>query len=197
MSSYTVIGAASKVVKQILWDAIKADSQVRPLVGNEAGIVFLNPTDTAKDSANRLSLWLYRITENEFVKNQPMLRGASVDTQQFPPLALNLYYLLTPFTAQPEGDHLVLGKAMQVMHDHATTVLIDPVNDVAEELHIVMCRLTLEELGRVWEALQEPYRLSICYEVRVTRIDSDRVPALARVVEMDTSYQPSSTEETG
>ena len=33
---------------------------------------------------------------------------------------------------------------------------------------------TIEELAEVWEAMQKPYRLSVCYEVRAVRIDSTR-----------------------
>ena len=44
--------------------------------------------------------------------------------------------------------------------------------NIAEELRIIFCRLTLEELTRIWDALREPYRLSVCYQVRVSRICS-------------------------
>jgi len=32
----------------------------------------------------------------------------------------------------------------------------------------------LEDLTRIWNALQTPYRLSVCYEVRVVPIESKR-----------------------
>ena len=83
--------------------------EVAKLVGSESAIVFTNPTETARDSSNRLSLWLYQVTENEFVKNQPRLRGNGHDTSQLPPLALNLFYLVTPFAASGESDHLHRG----------------------------------------------------------------------------------------
>jgi hypothetical protein len=35
-----------------------------------------------------------------------------------------------------------------------------------------MTPLTLEEQSRVWDAVQKPYRLSLHYEARVIRIDS-------------------------
>ena len=96
MSSYEVIAAVSRALRDILWEAYDADLQVRPIVVSQAGIVFLNPTQTARDSSNRLSLWLYQVAENEHVKNQPMQRAAPpapATEQQFPPLALNLFYL--------------------------------------------------------------------------------------------------------
>jgi hypothetical protein len=189
MSNYTVIAEVSKALRNILWKAFSGDGVTQRIMGSSDGaIVFSNPTEAARDSANRLSLWLYRVTENEYVKNQPMRRASTGNAEQFPPLALNLYYLLTPFATSVESDHLLLGKAMTTLYDHATTVLVEPESGIAEELHIVLCRLTLEEFTRIWEARMEPYRLSVCYEVRVTRLDSLRIPANARVVERSAGF---------
>lgn len=163
---------------------------MRDIVGNDTAIVLLNPTETAKETSNRLSLWLYQITENEFVKNQPAIRANGPETAMPPPLALNLFYLLTPFAPSGESDHLLLGKAMRVFYDNAIVLLRDPVENVAEELRIVLSRLTLEELTRVWEALREPYRLSVGYLVRVARVDSDRDTTHARVLERDERFGP-------
>ncbi|HVQ35985.1 MAG TPA: Pvc16 family protein, partial [Pyrinomonadaceae bacterium] len=107
MSDYLVLDAVSKAMRRILWDAFDADGVVRPIVGSESAIVFTNPTETARDSGNRLSLWLYQITENEHVKNQPPFRARVQpvlqpgenprEAFQFPPMALNLFFLVTPF----------------------------------------------------------------------------------------------------
>jgi hypothetical protein len=192
MSSYHVLREVSGAIKRILWDAFNAEPDVRGIVQSDAGIVFTNPKRTAESDANRLSLWLYQVAENEFVKNQPMLRGDRGDTSRFPPLALDLSYLVTPMVRgeSEEASHLLLGKTMQVLYDNATTLLIDRADNVAEELHIVLCRLSILELAELWEALQEDYRLSVCYLVRVTRIDSTRIPADARVLERDAAYGP-------
>lgn len=183
MSSYIVISSVSEALREIIWQAIDADAAVRAIVGSESAIVFKNPTETARDSANRLSLWLYQVTENEFLKNQPMERVNGGSRIRQTPMAVNLYYLLTPFAPSGEADHLLLGKSMQTLYDNAIVILHDPVGAVFEELRITFCRLTLEELTRIWEALQAPYRLSVCYSVRVTRIDSLRESNKARVIE--------------
>lgn len=200
MSDYLVLDAVSKALRQILWDEINADGTVRPIVGSEAAIVFSNPTETARDSSNRLSLWLYQITENEHVKNQPMLKAAVQppppppggraprQTTQFPPMALNLYFLVTPFAQSDESDHLLLGKTMQVLYDNAIVFLQDTASNIFEELRVIFCRLSLEELTRIWESLREPYRLSVCYLVRVTRIDSRRTPETGLVMERTAGF---------
>ncbi|MEM7585301.1 MAG: DUF4255 domain-containing protein [Acidobacteriota bacterium] len=189
MSSYSVVAAVSEALRSLLWEAYNEDDTLRPIVGSEEAIVLKNPTQTAQDSASRISLWLHHITENEFMKNQPMERGPSHDTQRFPPLALNFSFLLTPFAASTAAEHLLLGKAMQVFYDNATILLRDEASGIAEELRIIFSRLTLEELTRVWDSLREPYRLSLCYQVRVNRIDSLRVPRHARIVERFTGFE--------
>lgn len=184
MSSYKVIAEVSKKLRELLWQAFEPDAEINPMIlNNEAAIVFSNPTQTARDAANRLSLWLYQITENEFMKNQPPTRANGHQALQFPPLALNLYYLVTPFATDGESDHLLLGRTLQVLYDNANVLLRDAGNEVSEELRIIFCRLTLEELTRIWEALREPYRLSVCYQVRVLSVESQRRTEQARVVE--------------
>jgi hypothetical protein len=184
MSSYRVIAEVSKKLRGILWEAFEDDPEINPaILDNEQAIVFSNPTQTARDSANRLSLWLYQIAENEFMKNQPPARANGHATLQFPPMALNLFYLVTPFATDGESDHLLLGRTLQVLYDNANVLLRDAAGEISEELRIIYCRLTLEELTRIWEALREPYRLSVCYQVRVLRVDSQREAGRERVVE--------------
>ena len=51
-----------------------------------------------------------------------------------------------------------------------------PVGSLAAEdqaLKVTLAPLSLEERTRVWHAVQRPYRLSISYEVRVVRLDSE------------------------
>lgn len=193
MSSYMVISHVSESIKNVLWQAIDNDPQVNQFIQTENNIVFTNPTQTIQAGQNRLSIWLHHITENEFVKNQPPQRANGHNQLQPAPLALNLYYLITPFapnSQEPTAEHMLLGKVMQVLHDNAILFVHEdtPEEEVAEELRIVLCRMTLEELTRVWEALREPYRLSICYQVRVTRIESQRVADRAPVIERLAGY---------
>lgn len=187
MSDYTVLSAVSTALRSILWERYDADPVVRAIVGSEDAIVFTNPTQTVQDSANRLSLWLYHVTENAFVKNRPPQRVNGHALQETP-LALNLFYLLTPFAGSGPSDHLLLGLTLQTLYDNAILLLERPVEQEFVELRIVLCRLSLEELTRIWEALREPYRLSVCYEVQVARIDSRRQSNAARVLQMEGQY---------
>ena len=184
-----VLAAVSEALRRVLWESFRDNPVTAPIVGSEAAIVFTNPTETARDSSNRLSLWMYQITENEFVKNEPPVRKNGHNQITETPLALNLNYLVTPFATTGESDHLLLGAAMQALYENAIIKLHRPADDIFEELRMIFCRLTLEELTRIWEALREPYRLSICYQVRVTHIDSRRIFDKARVLSLDSDYR--------
>lgn len=198
MSSPVVLAAVSRGLRTVLWESINANPVVRPFVGTEEAIVFVNPTQTARDSGNRLSLWLYQIAENEFTKNAAPIRTTVLDANgnpshrsAMPPLSLDLFYLLTPFGPSAEADLHILGQCMQAVYDSSRITLVsspEGPNTVLEDIGITWCRRTLEELSRVWEALQEPYRLSVCYQVRVTHIDSLVRSEVHPVVRVDDSF---------
>ncbi len=187
MSTYNVLRETSKALRDVLWKTIETTPDVHAFVPSMEDIVFTNPTQTARDHSKRLSLWLYQVTENEFLKNKPPERANGHDTLAETPLALNLYYLATPFTDSPEHDLQLLGLVMRALYEN-TTIPVRSADEVFEDLRVILCRLSLEELTRIWEALREPYRLSVSYQVRVTRINTSRVLQRARVVESDHNY---------
>ena len=126
------------------------------------------------DSFAAVNLYLYQVTENPFTKNQPWVTRPD-GVQEYPPLALNLYYLLTPYASDPLSAHRVLTHAMQTLYVNSTLTgvdLADPLRLSVERLTINLCQMSLEELTRIWNALQTPYRLSVSYEVRIVLIES-------------------------
>jgi hypothetical protein len=184
--SHLRIAEVSRFLRHTLWLGIAEDNDTKQLVSSENNIVLSNPGQPA-DNHRNLSLWLYQVVPNEHLRNAAFVRQNSDGLEQYPPLSLNLYYLLTPSTDNDEGDQKVLGKALQVFHDQS--ILAMPSAETpgeGEELHIALVQRTIEELAEVWEALQKPYRLSVCYEVRVVRISSRRVVQARRIGERAT-----------
>ena len=97
MSSYKIILEVSRLLHDTLWNGFAGDDALTQHVPNAESIVLMNPADTSQQSNQRLSLWLYQVQGNEFLRNQPLQRVANQDDMvQFPPLVLNLFYLLTP-----------------------------------------------------------------------------------------------------
>jgi len=139
----------------------------------------------------RLNLFLYQVLENPHAKNQSW-RSPSASVQEYPPLALNLYYMLTPYARDTLSAHQVLSHAMGLLHDHSIVTgaaLAGTLPVAVEQLAIVLCPMTLEELTRIWNALQSPYRLSVCYEVRIALIQSDVRRDASRVLTKTDAFQ--------
>ena len=89
-------------------------------------------------------------------------------------------------------NQATLGRALRVLYDNSVLTLHTG-NDV-EELHLNICQRSIEEMANVWEALQRPYRLSVCFEVRVVQIDSERTLGASRVQERATSFEENPVE---
>jgi Pvc16 N-terminal domain len=88
--------------------------------------------------------------------------------------------------------HTVMGRILQVFHDHSIlrgTDLQGVLQGSGEQLRVNLEALTIEELSLVWDALSEPYQLSITYLVQVIKIDSDLEPVKSAIVmERDVRY---------
>ena len=138
-----------------------------------------------------MNLFLYQVLENPHAKNQPWLSPSSA-VQEYPPLAINLHYLLTPYAKDTISAHQVLSHAMGILHDSSIVTgsqLAGALSVAVEQLAIVLCPMTLEELTRIWNALQSPYRLSVCYEVRIAAIRSEIRQSVPRVTQKIDAFE--------
>jgi len=153
-----------------------------------------SPADlrNATGSFEKINLYLYQVLEHAFTKNQPKV-PIDDNSVRSPPLTLRLYYLLTPYASDPLSAHKVLGHAMRVFFDNgivAEADLAESLRLATDHVSIVLLSTKLEDLTRIWNALQTPYRLSVCYEVRVVPIESSRVEASSRVTSRTNVYGP-------
>jgi hypothetical protein len=163
------------------------DAEITGVLATEQQITLEPPYKVVTDmnpDEDSLSLFLYRVAENADMKNRPLQRVGDGRLRQ-PPLSLNFYYLLTPITTLTENDHRLLSKAMQIFYDNAVlkgAQLEGALRTNAEELRIILNPMSLEDLNRLWSAFLRPMRLSVCYEVKVIYIDSEREQAGAEVL---------------
>lgn len=190
MSDYTVIADVGESMARVLWQEIQGDPQVNGLIDNQNRISLQSPFELREDESVRISIYLYRIVENAFTKNQFPVAGNGGRLRK-PPLTIDLYYLVTPLLGTPFEQQTVLGKVLQVFYDRAIVEGSDLQGSLAlsgDPLHLVLNSVSLEEATRVWQALDLPYRLSVCYVARVALVDSRREQFTQRVVERQTSY---------
>jgi hypothetical protein len=198
MSNPQAIAAVTATLQSILQQGVTAEADL-----NDTAVTIL-PLDRARtpnSTNNQLNLFLYMVARNAAWVNADMPRQVQPGETGFPPLPLNLYYLITAFgrdddAVQPFG-HELLGKAMSILHDHpvlsadditAATQTSLPGNDLArqlERIRITFHPLSIDELSKLWTGFAMQYRLSAAYEVAVTLIESTRstqtpVPVLTR-----------------
>jgi hypothetical protein len=172
MSDYNVIGAASSTIQDLLNRNITLP--LGPL--HNVAIHLQSPPEVKELGLSGVSVWLYKVSRMSEMLNLPPERVSSTQLNRTP-LPLQLYYLVTPLMDDPIARHTVLGRILQVFNDFSIlrgTDLRGVLAGTSEQLRVNLEALTIEELSLIWEALAEPYQLSITYLVQVVKIDSDR-----------------------
>src|SRR5262245_13196516 len=150
----TTLGKISESLKNLL------EAQMSP----SAKVTLLSPVDTSSHNV-RVNLFLYRVIRNPFLNNrdwQP--KTGSPGQLVFPPLSLNLYYLLTPFSP-PDSEtgladaHGLMGEAMRVLYENAIIPqeFLEP-GLTAPQVKITLVPADVEELSKIWTALNDAYR---------------------------------------
>lgn len=155
---------------------------------NANTIIFKSPAeiDTATDGTRLLSVFLYQIVENNYLKNvgpQPV----DLDKMQYPPLTLDLYYMFTPYDNDKENELIILEKVMQIFHDTPVLkgdMLKDSLKGTGnDKIRVIPNNLTFEEINKVWERFpNKAYKLSASYILTPVSIPSRKPPAMIKRV---------------
>jgi hypothetical protein len=194
MSDFRAIAAVSTTLRTLLRDRME-----QPVT------VTIAPPDVSVDgvgSTRRLNLYLYQFAENASLKNYDH-SGSSSEPYGTPPLALELYYLMTAYGSSDVGAdsdleaQSVLGDAMRVLHDFA--IVADDLNQILapaekvlapelrhqqEKLKITLRNTALDELSKIWTAMpQANFRRSAAYQVSVIEIESRKPRRMAAPVQ--------------
>lgn len=137
----------------------------------------------AIEDATRITLYLYRITVNEYTRQQ---RPGTLPPSRQPPLGLDLHYLLTAWASTPQAEQLPLAWAMRQLYLHpvldASSLSPEANWGPDEVLQMIPAELSNEDMMRIWDALDPPYRLSVSYIARMVRIDPDEFDTTGPVV---------------
>src|SRR5215831_7689108 len=183
MSASTVISDVTLTLEELL------KNEQRP--GDSFEVSLKSPAEEEiQQGKPKVNLFLYRVAENPFGRN-PERQSIGPESLEYPPLFLNMFFLLTPFAEDKLDELRVFGEAMRVLHDNSIVsgaALKGSLERTSEELRVGMCAFTLEQLAQIWNALEKPYRLSVCYEVRTVFIDSVLQTPVSRVLEVDNKF---------
>jgi hypothetical protein len=187
MSAYTIIGGASRELRQRIFQALEtAPDADFGLTSAAQDITAAAPTDELEGDP-RVSVFLYHLEPDGHLRNQaPLADGAG--RLRLPPFTLNLRYLVTPLDDAPELNHLMLGRILQFLHDAPVidglngTPLGSSFGGAAPEMRLDVEPLSMEQLSHIWTSLNATLRLSFAVAMRVVAIDSARGETPARRV---------------
>jgi hypothetical protein len=200
MSNALAIASVTAVLKDLLDNAV-IDHSLSTTVGDRVTIT-ASPPDRIKaggDEIAQLNLFLYNVMPNPGWRNVGLpSRNESGERLTNPPLALDLYYLLTAYGRQDFDTEILLGYAMQTLHEmpvltrDAIRKALEPTSpvsgsgmpagmkhlsasDLAEQVELIKITphsISTEELSKLWSAFQANYRPSVAYHVSVVLIES-------------------------
>lgn len=187
MSNALSIAAATRTLRNLLDGVATADYSALPVDTRPTTQIELTtlPLDRVRDaSRNRLNLFLYRTETNVAWSNMDVPRRARPGESSFPPLALNLFYIVTAY-AENDSDligQVLLGTAMRILYDHPVLSRAEIRNALAlseldtqiERVRIAPVPVSIDELSKLWSGFQSEYRLSAAYQLTVVLIDSQR-----------------------
>ena len=136
-----------------------------------------------------VTVFLYNISSNTELRNAPPSVGFNR-----PRLALDLRYLITPWSSDPGTAHQICGLILQTFYDHANLVRGDLTGNswsADDTLQILLESLPVSEHHYIWEPAEIPYRLSLAYLVRVIGLDPSVPAATEGIVATTTMGGPS------
>jgi hypothetical protein len=191
MSNPLAIAAVTAVLKDLLTDGL-LDYDLS-WVGRVYGPPLPpGPVATGANEPNQLNLFLYHLTPNLGWRNEGLpSRDTGGNRLTNAPLALDLHYLLTSYGTQDLNAEVLLGFAMQMLHEtqvltrqRLRAVLGTPspfgtlsALDLADQIELVKISpvfLNTEELSKMWTAMQSRYRPTMAYTVSVVLIEADQ-----------------------
>jgi hypothetical protein len=175
MSNYQAIQS----IEEALTGLLKND-EVLEKIGPKPKFFFETPPKELSTTENNVYFFLYQVAENVHMKNEEMMRMDDTHLKH-PPISLDLYYLLILYGS---GRNLVLGRILQIFHDHSIMKGAElNLDNEDEEIKIIFNTISLDDLTKIWSAFKETgYALSVSYLITPVRIDSTREMGVHRVV---------------
>ncbi len=178
-------------------------AEVRKVVPS-AVVTLLPPGQTLPDTSG-VNLYLYRVMESPYTKNRPWPGDRSTPPSDQSTLGLQLYYLLTPLGKKPDDNslasddaHRMLGVAMFTFHTYpilndvhladfdADSALPAYLRDSYEQIKVTLLPTSVEELSKIWATINQPYRLSVAYEVSLVELTPTIPPPVGGGIVMST-----------
>jgi hypothetical protein len=189
---YTALRATSTTLQEFVRAGMIADADLGPffdpILGGTMAVSLNDPEEMRANNVDGVSLWLYRVERDDQRLNAPAARLTPTHLQP-PPLPLRLHYLATPVVTidpafplvSPGREQEILGKVIQLFYGRPLlrgVDLRDTLTGSDDTIAIRLEPMSLEEITRIWQALQRPYQLSVSYEVTLASIAPEVQPTV-------------------
>jgi hypothetical protein len=149
-------------------------------------VTFLPPDKAHEEGAgDQLNVFLFATPLAPAWRNADPI-GLAPGEVGLAPLPLLLHYLVTAYANDEAAAHVLLGRAMSILHDHpvlgeqeihdATSADL-PDSDLhlqRERLRVTPLQMSTHDMFELWSGFSTNYRASQAYEVSVVLIDSTR-----------------------
>ena len=172
MTNVLAVHAVGESLRQYLDATYPA--ALRAQVPCEFRLVSSGELAAAEEIDGALTLFLYRVTVNEHLRNVRRPVDALRDSL---PLSVDLHFLATAWAKSAFAEHTILAWVMRQLHQHPVfdRASLSPAAEwgPGDSVQVVPAELSTEDVMRIWDALEPAYRLSVSYVARVVRIDGD------------------------
>ena len=199
MSGALAIAATTATLRDVLQVGM-TELDVGDALGGDVTVTVDSPDvalseSSGEDATSRLNVYLYNVTRNTgYTGDGLAARDGRGDRNSNPILGLDLYYLLTAYAVDDYHAEMLLGGAMQVLHDtaalgrQAIRDALDPAThpglptqlqnaglaEQFEYLKISPLPMPSDEISRLWSSIQSPYRPSAAYMVSAVLLQANR-----------------------
>lgn len=214
MSTALAIAGVTAVLRDRLNDGM-VNHNVAGVLGSTVSVTALPPDRVLPAEgaeATQLNLFLYQVSPNIGWRNEALPSRDALGRHRLTnaPLALDLHYLISAYGNMDLHAEILLGYAMQLMHEYPVLTremirtALNPSPDIGsdlppalqaladcgladqlEQVKISPQFLNTEELTKLWTATQSHYRPSAAYQVSVVLIEAQHstrptLPVLSR-----------------
>ncbi|MBK1874910.1 MULTISPECIES: DUF4255 domain-containing protein [unclassified Marinobacter] len=180
MSNYTIIERVSKEIRQQIFVALsEAPGTQFSVTGAASNIVFAAPGENLNNQVV-VCLYLYNISQQQRQRNPMPLRSGAGE-EKFPPLPVQLRYLMLPVDNEI-NNQLMVGRILQHFHDHPVLKSVDgePLDSSfgreQDQIRVIPEDIPMEQITQLWNAFNQPMRLASFLRVDGVAIDSHRSP---------------------
>jgi hypothetical protein len=143
--------------------------------------------DLGDSNLSFVTVWPYRVTVNEQMRNRPLEDTMRTPGRRNRPLALDVHLLISIWSGNTAAELSIFAWVMRELHREpvmdASTLSSNGGWTADEVVQLIPAEITVEDMMRIWDAIVPAYRLTAPYVARIVQLDvdeADGMPVLAR-----------------